>query len=438
MIPKIALRASNGQYVCAEDGGGRELVANRNAIGDWEKFSLIKIDGARIALQTCNGKYLCAEGGGGREVLANRNVPAEWETFTVEDVGAGQVALKACNGQYFCAEGGGGREIVANRKVVGLWERFELSIHPRDKVALQAFNGQYLCAEGGGGREVLANRNVPAEWETFTVEDVGAGQVALKAHNGQYLCAEGGGGREIVANRGVAGPWERFSVENLGWGRLALKAANGQYLCAEGGGGLEVVANRNVALAWETFRIVGYSVTYIVGGRVLYSVQNESDHVVCVKPEGPPTAIRIAPHGRYEGPIDGLKIPGQSSRMLKVINNCDATVYNDRVVVDCSKLNLQSIGKKFDINLPNYDVPSSADINEVIQKIVGGWMDVAPDDGWKALEGCTVSAPPDVDGSNRRVASENRAMDRERFENMDRNQYDIWEREDKEWIDRTA
>jgi hypothetical protein len=36
---KISLRASNGQYVCAEGGGGQVVVANRGAIGPWETGS---------------------------------------------------------------------------------------------------------------------------------------------------------------------------------------------------------------------------------------------------------------------------------------------------------------------------------------------------------------------------------------------------------------
>ena len=36
----IALQAHNGQYVSAEGGGGREVVANRHEINDWESFSI--------------------------------------------------------------------------------------------------------------------------------------------------------------------------------------------------------------------------------------------------------------------------------------------------------------------------------------------------------------------------------------------------------------
>ena len=37
---KCTLKAYNGQYVCAEGGGGREIVANRNAIAGWETFRM--------------------------------------------------------------------------------------------------------------------------------------------------------------------------------------------------------------------------------------------------------------------------------------------------------------------------------------------------------------------------------------------------------------
>jgi hypothetical protein len=35
---RISLRASNGMFVCAEGGGGREIVVNRPEAGEWEKF----------------------------------------------------------------------------------------------------------------------------------------------------------------------------------------------------------------------------------------------------------------------------------------------------------------------------------------------------------------------------------------------------------------
>ena len=77
----ISLQAHNGQYVCAEDGGGREVVADRDAIDEWETFELIERGNGKVALKAANGQYVCAEGGGGREVVANRDAIDEWETF---------------------------------------------------------------------------------------------------------------------------------------------------------------------------------------------------------------------------------------------------------------------------------------------------------------------------------------------------------------------
>ena len=122
----IALQAFNGQYVCAEGGGGREVVANRNAIDPWETFRLIDRGNGNIALRASNGQYVTAENGGGGPVLANRNSVGPWETFKLIDMGDSNIALRASNGQYVSAEGGGGSVVVANRNAIGAWETFKL------------------------------------------------------------------------------------------------------------------------------------------------------------------------------------------------------------------------------------------------------------------------------------------------------------------------
>jgi hypothetical protein len=123
---QIALRASNGQYLCAEGGGGRELVANRTSAGAWESFGLVDLANAKVALRTEKGFYWSAERGGGREVVANRNCICAWESFDLVELGGNKIALRSDNGQYLCAEAGGGAKIVANRSFIGAWESFEL------------------------------------------------------------------------------------------------------------------------------------------------------------------------------------------------------------------------------------------------------------------------------------------------------------------------
>ncbi|MDD4650793.1 MAG: C25 family cysteine peptidase [Methanothrix sp.] len=126
---KIALRAANGQYVCAENGGGSYLVANRNSVGAWETFQRIDLGNGKVALRAANGQYVCAENGGGTYLVANRNAIGAWETFTYMDLGNSKIGLKASNGQVVCAENGGGDGVYANRPWVGDWESFTLEYH---------------------------------------------------------------------------------------------------------------------------------------------------------------------------------------------------------------------------------------------------------------------------------------------------------------------
>lgn len=101
-----------------------ELVANRDGVLQWETFDWRPLPSGGTALRAYNGQYVCAEGVGGRELVANRNEIGPWETFQRIDLSDGRVALRAANGQYVCAEGGGGRELVANRNQIGPWESF--------------------------------------------------------------------------------------------------------------------------------------------------------------------------------------------------------------------------------------------------------------------------------------------------------------------------
>jgi hypothetical protein len=94
---KIALKANNGMYIAAEQGGGIDtrvqqyppaLVANRGAIGAWETFETEQVDDTHIALKTCDGFYVTAEGGGGSYLRSNERVRGVWETFGWVAVGA--------------------------------------------------------------------------------------------------------------------------------------------------------------------------------------------------------------------------------------------------------------------------------------------------------------------------------------------------------------
>lgn len=148
----LTLRASNGQYVCAEMGGDAigTVNANRDKVGPWETFTIYPQPDGRMALQTINGRFFCAEGGGGDALHANRLAIGPWEHFTVVPGEGGGIALKTDNGHFVCAENGGGGTVVANRTRVGPWETFNLLAPPDPSTVVKVTAaGHYFVTETG-------------------------------------------------------------------------------------------------------------------------------------------------------------------------------------------------------------------------------------------------------------------------------------------------
>jgi hypothetical protein len=138
----VSFRSVSGKYVVAEGGGGGRVNANRDAIGPWETFTLVDlnggvlVDGDEVNIKSINGLFVVAEDGGGGVVNANRRAAGPWEKFIIRGIaGTGaisngeSIALRASNNQYVVAENGGGGIVNANRDAVGPWETFTLIIH---------------------------------------------------------------------------------------------------------------------------------------------------------------------------------------------------------------------------------------------------------------------------------------------------------------------
>jgi len=228
----VGILAVNNRFVCANNGGGSDLIANRTWIRAWEIFRLYQLTPDNIALQTNNMNYVCAEGSGGRELVANRNRIDIWETFTVHKQAGNRISLQANNGQFVCAEDGGATHLMANRWDMLAWETFEFI--PLKHVGLIAANGKYVCAETGGGRELVANRDLLRSWETFIMAEMGNDEIALQCQSGSFICAEDNGELPLVANRNWIRTWEIFKIEKLEHGKVAFKACNGKYISAVG------------------------------------------------------------------------------------------------------------------------------------------------------------------------------------------------------------
>lgn len=125
----VALRAlANGRWVSAENGGSAPLIANRTAIGAWERFDLAVLSGDSVALRAqANGRYVCADAAGALPLISNRDAVGSWETFTLIRNVDGTISLRAqANDRIVTAESAGAAPLIANRTAIGPWEKFDL------------------------------------------------------------------------------------------------------------------------------------------------------------------------------------------------------------------------------------------------------------------------------------------------------------------------
>ncbi len=129
--------AAKGLYVVAENGGSGIINANRSAVGPWETFRLIDLNGGSLTsgdvvnLASDKGTYVVAENGGGGTLNVDRPNAGPWEEITILKAnGSGKihsgdiVLLRTKNGQFIVAEDGGGGRVNANRTAIGPWEQF--------------------------------------------------------------------------------------------------------------------------------------------------------------------------------------------------------------------------------------------------------------------------------------------------------------------------
>lgn len=123
----ISLKAVNGMYVCAENGGAEPLIANRTAVGPWEQFQVTDAGGGAVALYSlANNKFVTvADGGTGNLIAASDSIGA-WEKFFWTANTDGTVSLKSAgNSQYVSAGNAGANPLTADKAAIGDGEKFQ-------------------------------------------------------------------------------------------------------------------------------------------------------------------------------------------------------------------------------------------------------------------------------------------------------------------------
>ncbi|WP_433217510.1 GH25 family lysozyme [Dactylosporangium sp. CS-047395] len=256
------LRAgANNRYVTADGGGGKPLIANRDAVGAWEQYDLVDLGGDEVGLRShSNGRYVSADAAGNGALIANRPAVGAWERFKVVENEDGTISLKASiNGRYVTADAGGGKPLIANRTEIGAWEKFTKVPVPTVASFRAGANNSLVSAAAGGKSPLIANRGQIGSWEQFDIVDLGHGEVAFRSHaNGAYVTADAAGDGPLIANRTAVGAWERFTiVQNKDDNTISIIASiNGKYVTADDGGNRPLIANRDEASAWERFSLL--------------------------------------------------------------------------------------------------------------------------------------------------------------------------------------
>lgn len=92
---QIAILSWQGLF-SAQRGGGADVYANRPKISDWETWNIIDNHDGTVSLQSSNGHYLTATNGGGNGsyCMADRTAIGTWERFYIQNVAGGHIAIK--------------------------------------------------------------------------------------------------------------------------------------------------------------------------------------------------------------------------------------------------------------------------------------------------------------------------------------------------------
>lgn len=113
-----------------------------------------------VTFQAPNGQYLCAEdgGGGGGDLNANRNAVGPWEMFIVDFVGGGKISIRSyTTGMYWCATPDNYYDIEVNRSARGPWEEFYFigSFQTGAQIRLVTHWYRTVYCQNNGGAQVL-------------------------------------------------------------------------------------------------------------------------------------------------------------------------------------------------------------------------------------------------------------------------------------------
>ncbi|CAA0840788.1 Unknown protein [Striga hermonthica] len=159
-----------GKYLCAENGGGSIIVANRTSASGWETFTLWRINATTFNFRVFNKQFVGFERRGNSNVVVANGVNSlgfAAEPFEIhrDPRNSSRVRIKASNGFYFQVKS---EELVsADYEGEGEWGDDNPSVFVL--TISNQFQGEYQITNGYG--PLRAPRVMKEHWNTYIVEE---------------------------------------------------------------------------------------------------------------------------------------------------------------------------------------------------------------------------------------------------------------------------
>ena len=131
LIDKDYIKLKSGitnKYVCADNYGESNLIANRDSTGNWEHFLFYNNSDGTISIQSrANNKFLCAvfdHNNKKNPIIARSNHIQDWEKFYVENINNGKIAFRTFINNKYIQVNPYDKQLYALGEKIGTWEEF--------------------------------------------------------------------------------------------------------------------------------------------------------------------------------------------------------------------------------------------------------------------------------------------------------------------------
>ncbi|KAJ1412851.1 Glycoside hydrolase, family 5 [Sesbania bispinosa] len=157
------------KYLCAEQGGGTIVVANRTRASGWETFRLWRVNESTFNFRVPNKQFVrLGNQGGGNNLVADSDKPSDMETFQIlrNDGDQNRVRIRAPNGWFLQSIS---ETLVTADYEGSSWEDSDPSVFKMTVLTDSILRGEYQITNGYGPER--APKIMRDHWNTYITEE---------------------------------------------------------------------------------------------------------------------------------------------------------------------------------------------------------------------------------------------------------------------------